>query len=370
MKYLLLIISSLIILSDVKSQGEWDFDGQVSFISSYSPQVDLPGFFGVRYIPEFNYKIEIDSVSSFDFEASVNVNAIYNFGASDGIGDANFTPYRLWARYSGNQFEVRAGLQKIEFGSASILRPLQWFNQVDPRDPLQLTNGVYGVLGRYYFLNNANIWVWGLYGNEKTKGFEALPTNAKVPEYGGRIQYPMAKGEIGITYHHRTLKENALVPNLGPENRIGLDGKWDVGIGLWFEVSQTWNKDIGRLNNQTALNVGFDYTFGVGNGLVFIAEHLLFSYDEKLFDFSEPLNFTAATMSYPIGFFDNLSTVLYYNWDTNDLTFFLNYGHQFKHVNAYLMAYYNPEVQGGIQQNELLYSFAGPGLRLMFVYNH
>merc|ERR1712127_1137306 len=103
-----------------------------------------------------------------------------------------------------NQFELRVGLQKIDFGSASLLRPIQWFNQIDPRDPLQLTNGVYGVLGRYYFLNNANIWLWTLYGNEKTRGFDALETNKKVPEFGGRIQYPTKKGEIALSYHHRS----------------------------------------------------------------------------------------------------------------------------------------------------------------------
>ena len=68
-------------------------------------------------------------------------------------------------RYSSDQFELRLGLQKINFGSASMLRPLMWFDQMDPRDPLHLTDGVWGLLARYYFLNNANIWLWGLYGN-------------------------------------------------------------------------------------------------------------------------------------------------------------------------------------------------------------
>lgn len=33
------------------------------------------------------------------------------------------------------------------------------FDQVDPRDPLKLTDGVRGLLGRYCFLNNADIWL-------------------------------------------------------------------------------------------------------------------------------------------------------------------------------------------------------------------
>ena len=116
-------------------------------------------------------------------------------------------------KFSGDQFEVRAGLQKINFGSASMLRPLMWFDQIDPRDPLQLTDGVYVLLGRYYFLNNANIWVWALYGNDSRKGWEQIPSLKKVPEFGGRLQLPVSHGELGTTYHYRVADASS-VPNL------------------------------------------------------------------------------------------------------------------------------------------------------------
>ncbi|GAI27146.1 unnamed protein product, partial [marine sediment metagenome] len=58
-----------------------------------------------------------------------------------------------------------------------------WFDRIDPRDPLQLTDGVYGLLLRQYFLNNANIWVWGLYGNDDLRGWEYLPSEAKSVEF-------------------------------------------------------------------------------------------------------------------------------------------------------------------------------------------
>ena len=65
--------------------------------------------------------------------------------------DFRFKPYRLWLRYSTSHLEIRAGLQKINFGSSNILRPLMWFDKMDFRDPLMLTDGVYALLGRYYF---------------------------------------------------------------------------------------------------------------------------------------------------------------------------------------------------------------------------
>ncbi len=366
----------MLLFGSLFGQNKIIFDGQASGIISYSPKSDLEIFSGIRYIPKLSYAIKIDSFSEIDFEASINVNGIFSFHPfSESLSDSHLSPYRLWARYTGKQFELRAGLQKMEFGSASILRPLQWFNQIDPRDPLQLTNGVYGLLGRYYFLNNMNIWVWGLYGNEKTRGFDAFETNKSVPEFGGRIQHPVSKGELGLTYHHRNADASKYFIGTNfekiPENRIGIDGKWDVGIGLWFEASHVWKQDdLSFFTHQTALNIGFDYTFGLGNGLGFIAENMLLSADKKAFDFSGPYNFTAVTMAYPLTFFDNINAVMYYSWKTADFTFLVNYSHQFSHVDMYIMAYYNPENPQGIQQNDLVYSFSGPGLRMMFVYNH
>ena len=364
------------IFFQINAQSTLEFDGQLSFISSYSPRESLEGFLGARYIPELNYNHQVDSSFQIDLEISLNMSAVINFhNFQEGMSDVNISPYRLWARYSADQFELRAGLQKIEFGSASILRPLQWFNQIDPRDPLQLTNGVYGLLGRYYFLNNANVWVWGLYGNERTRGFDFIPTNKWTPEFGGRIQYPVPKGEVGLTYHHRTADSRSLafVPSFEkiPENRVGIDGKWDLGVGLWFEATHVFKeKELGTFKNQSSFNIGLDYTFGLGNGLSFIAEHMMLGSDEKAFEIQDPIHFTAMTMAYPIGFFDNLSAVVFYSWNTKDLTFFLNYQHSFSKFDAYLMAYYNPETSQGVQQNDLVYSFSGPGIRLMFVYNH
>jgi len=121
-----------------------------------------------------------------------------------------------------------------------------WFDRIDPRDPLQLTDGVYGILMRDYFLNNANIWIWGLYGNKNTKGWEFLSTKARSVEFGGRFQHPVGNGEMALTYHHRQIDPNQSLPGLDmanvssvPENRFTLDGKWDIGIGFWFEGTLT-----------------------------------------------------------------------------------------------------------------------------------
>ena len=46
-------------------------------------------------------------------------------------GTSRLKPYRIWARYKTARFEARVGLQRINFGSATLLRPLMWFDSVD-----------------------------------------------------------------------------------------------------------------------------------------------------------------------------------------------------------------------------------------------
>ena len=152
---------------------------------------------GLRYIPDLLLQEKLGGTLDANMELSLNAFATALYGVSAAPAyDAQAKPYRGWVRLSTDKFELRLGLQKINFGSAMFLRPLMWFDRVDPRDPLQLTDGVYAALARYYFLNNANIWAWGLYGNNDTKGWETVQTAKRTPEYGGRIQSPLGSGEI------------------------------------------------------------------------------------------------------------------------------------------------------------------------------
>lgn len=375
-RFISLFIVLVFLSGELVAQNKLVFDGQLSGFGNYSPDADLDVMLGGRYIPELNYNLPLNSGKALDFEASVNIFGSVAFNPFyESRTDGDIQAYRIWARYTGKQYEIRLGLQKIDFGSASILRPLQWFNQIDPRDPLKQTNGVYAALGRYYFMNNANIWLWMLYGNEKARGYDAVQTNKDIPEFGGRFQYPVPKGELAASYHHRTADASLLFGegefNKIPEDRFSLDGKWDVTVGLWFEAVHIHKaKNVGMLTNQSLLNLGMDYTFGIGSGLNVVGEHLLMTNDHKAFGFENTAHITASTVSYPITLFSNISAVAYYSWVTEDFSFFLNYERQFRKTTAYLMLYYNPDTPQGIQENELVNTFPGPGVRVMWVFNH
>lgn len=359
-----------------KSQDSLLISGQLSGYFNYAPENNLNMMFGGRYLPEANYAVKLKNKKQFDFEAAANIYGNVLFHPFDSsASDGGIKPYRVWLRYSGNKFEFRTGLQKINFGSAILLRPLQWFDDIDPRDPLQFSNGVYGVLGRYYFSNNANFWIWGLYGNENPRGFEVMKNSRNIPEFGGRLQLPVPKGEIALSFHHRTADSTGLGDLTSfdkiPENKFGLDGKWDVGIGLWFEAS--WvrkTREVGMLTNQFMVTLGADYTFGIGNGLNVSLEHLFMGMDERSFEFANKFHISAFMVTYPVGSFDRISGYVFCIWDTDDLSVMLNYEHSFSHFTGYIMAYYTPEIQRNVFTNRYMQSFTGPGIRLMAVFNH
>lgn len=336
-------------------------------------------FFGLQYIPEFSIEKALSEKYTLDFELSLNAYGTAHVRyLNDAPTESNLDLYRMWGRFSSSRFEARIGLQKINFGSASLLRPLMWFDSIDPRDPLQLTNGVYGLLMRYYFLNNANIWIWGLYGSDDLKGWEFMPSKSKSVEFGGRFQHPIGNGELALSYHHRDIDPNTspFLPDTPgsfsiPENRYALDGKWDLGIGLWFEVTLTHqNNDWLPVPWQRAINIGMDYTFGLGNGLNVIGEYFIYESSEEAFGAGEGITFSAASLNYPLGLLDNLSCILYYDWDNKDLYSFINWRRTYDQWIINVIGFWNPD-QFQIYQNQPGNSlFAGKGFQIMVIFNY
>lgn len=359
----------------LNAQSNYEYDGQILGQTNIGFGKESTKFLGTRYLPEFSFNKKIDSLSSFAIETSVNLSLSKTYipGHSSDT-NSNLSPYRIWLRYLKKNWELRLGLQKIDFGSAQLLRPIQWFNQIDPRDPLGLTNGVYGLLIRHYFKNNSNLWLWGLYGNEKQRGLDALTTLNDSPEFGGRFQTFIPKGEAALSYHYRKAGANNIpfFENYSsPEHRIGFDSKIDIGFGMWSELTYVHRtKNIGILTNQLLLNFGVDYTFRIGNGLTVSKEYLFSDSTDSVTNESLRRGFSALSFNYPLGLSSSLSGLIYQQWNNNTQTLMLNYQQQFNNLSGYIILYYNPKAVEGIQQNDIFQSFSGPGIQLLIVFNH
>ena len=374
----MMLIAVLIMAGSHGFAQELNFEGMLAGWMTGSQSQKFNAQTGLRYIPGLSGEYKVGDSYTLDAELSGYVSGTATFWSDDSISlDERLKPYRMWARFSGDQFEIRAGLQKINFGSSNMLRPLMWFDQIDPRDPLQLTDGVYGLLGRYYFLNNANIWVWGLVGNKNLKGWESVPSDKKKIEYGSRMQHPVFdRGELAVSYHHRhadfsqyQLTDTRTGEYAVNENRIGVDGKFDLGVGLWFEGTLS-HQNLDSNNIQQSLNLGLDYTFSLGNGLNMMSELVMFDVSDQAFIPGRSITFSALSLNYPLNLFVNLSAIIFYDWANNDIYNFANCSLQFDKWSFYVMGFWNPEIFGIYQNLEGTNLFAGKGMQLMFVYNH
>jgi hypothetical protein len=360
----------------------WRVQGQASTWLKSNPDESLVSQAGFRYIPELSIQNGLGDDVTADMELSLNAFATANYAKNRSASyEARIKPYRGWLRLASSTFEARVGLQKINFGSATLFRPLMWFDRIDPRDPLQLTDGVYALLLRYYLLNNANVWLWGLYGNNETKGWEIAPTKDKSIEYGGRAQTPLLTGEIAVSYHHRKTDirgpanlSNTIQQDFTPEDRLGLDGKWDAGIGVWFEAVLLHQRaDLPGMKYQRLWTLGADYTFPDligGNGLNVLTEYFRSEKPEEPFASANGLGLSALSLSYPLGVVDRLSAILYRDWTNREWYRLVTWQRTYDNWIIYLLGFWNPENIQLYQNQTSGNSFAGTGVQLMIVFNH
>ncbi len=364
----------------------WSVHGQASaWITSHPEEAPLSQA-GLRYLPELSAAETIGSGLTADLDLSLDSYATGSFEKNQpALYEGTAKLYRAWMRLASDKLEIRAGLQKLNFGSASLFRPLMWFDKVDPRDPLQLTDGVYGLLVRYYFLDNANIWLWGLYGNDETKGWEIVPTTKKSVEYGGRVQTPLSTGELGVTYHHRYADFTSLIwiSNISvdmhvPEDRFAFDGKWDLGIGVWFEAALIHDHtDLPGLKYQRQWTLGADYTFDIGNGLTALTEYFRSENPDMPFTSASGLGFSALSLNYPLDLVDRISGIFYRDWSSREWYRLISWQRTYDNWMIYLLGFWNPENIRLYETQALNTSgqtgsnpFAGTGIRLMIVFNH
>jgi hypothetical protein len=349
---------------------EADYMGQLSgWINGMRIQGEWEKSAGLQYFPQADFVHRLNEASTLDAELSLY--CLASIGTGPYEEDLDVDLYRANIRYNTNQIETRAGLQKINFGQATLLRPLRWFDRVDPTDPLQSTEGVYALRFRYDALNSANFWIWTLYGNDDIKGYERLPTEPDTIETGGRFQYPIFHGDLAVTAHTRKVDGSDYgIPDFR-ENRMGLDGRWDVFVGLWFETSLVHQNTDYLSNNWTKRStVGLDYTFDMGNGLYVLAEHMIVALSEKALEWNENYNISAFSMRYPIGLLDSVRTIGYYDWDRDYYYQYLDWTRTYDNVMINVSLFYYPDGwagNGGFNQNS---RYMGSGGQLLITFNH
>ncbi|MBN2414090.1 hypothetical protein JXQ31_20615 [candidate division KSB1 bacterium] len=357
-----------------------DWRGQISGWAAVRETDAANPQLGIRYIPGVN--INFHKTGNILIDSEVSANFFSYRDIQNNAHESEEKLYRCWLRFSSSRFEARIGLQKINFGSALLMRPLMWFDTIDPRDPQQITEGAYGLLLRYYFLNNANIWLWGLYGNNNLKGSEILYTREKTAEFGGRIQHPLGHGEIAATWHHRNIDLNKSIDILldsppvnidfAPvsENRFAVDGKWDYEIGFWVESAVIHQRtDFFDYRYRNQFNIGMDYTFSVGNGLHALFEYYYLTFSKKI-EFKNGYDIAAFMVDYPLNILDQLMGLIYFDIRHEDFYNFYSWQRRYDNWSLNAIVFLNPDKsQLAIMQNRDTSSYgSGKGFQFMIIY--
>lgn len=356
---------SLLVISPESPGQAFQFNGQAaSWGGETKLNKEWNGNYGIRYIPQINYTVPLDEDDFLNTE--IMLDAFYYKNFSD--DEFNIKPYRAIIRYSTAQSETQIGLQKITFGPARLLRPLMWFDRIDPRDPLRITEGVYAIRYKYSSLDNSQLWLWCLFGNKENKGYEYLPTEKRAPEVGGRFQTQLLGGEIGTTFHTRRVDASLYYYW---ENRYAVDGRWDVGVGLWFE--SVWQQNISKLTPfklSRMTTIGTDYTISWGNGIYLLAEHMQTTFSNSFWNTIQSRQISAAMISYSTGILDNFSLQEYYDWDNKNLYQYFQFQRTYDSFIINLALFHYPDNGGSLFLNGQTSILSGYGMQIMLVFNY
>ncbi len=282
-----------------------EFNGQLSAVASQALSANGgQGIRTLRYLPRLKIERDAGAFGRLGFDASVDL----HLTAPDENLQAHGRTYRLSLRYDTPRTQLRLGLQKINFGPARMLRVLQWFDELDPRDPLALSPGVWGLLGRVYLDNGINIRAWSLTDVEDPLR-EQLGKSGEGPlDGGGRVEIPIPRGTAGITLHRMDLGAVSGVQ----EDRMGLDLRLDALVGLWSETMLSRVQAPGMELERRALMLGSDYTLAVGNGIYVALEGMVNQGSSGGQKPETQLQSCAATATYTLGLEDGLSAFLYW----------------------------------------------------------
>ncbi len=316
------------------------------------------------YIPTLSVMKQFANGTLLDFEWAHKSGTSAD-GNPDGDIEIFEDLHRLWMRYSSEHLEVRLGLQKIAFGPAQILRPLAWFDNIDPEDPTNQTDGVNALRLRFFPSGNLALWTWIVISDQWDYYSPGIRLEATLP-----------LGELGLTWYDQwqagfhSLGQMPVALLWGHDRRLALDLRYDGLIGLWTEsflvlpVESPHNPD-----RQAFYMLGGDYTFGIGNGLYIMMEQLWLP--ATVDNPGAGRQMAALLASWSMGMFNQLMVIVYQDWDSSRTYSYFRWARVYDHISLNIMVSLNPR-RSAYENGPLPTTLAGFGssLNFMIVYNH
>ena len=338
MKYILLLF--LIYFPLFATSMTWDLTHKITNKNRYTNTESNNDFiFKLNYQPDLSLDLWSQESKKVDLQLVLNQTNSLSYLDNTWEGDIDLELYRSLVRYSTLNYEFRLGLQQLNFGQALILRPLQWFDNIDPLEENRDSDGVYAFLAKRYFLDNSNMWGWIILDDGEFSEDRSMHNFVKQLEYGGRWQYPIENTEFALSLHQKKLTNS----EYSQETRLGFDIRKDYVLGFWAETSLSLYHGHQAISSSNLLTIGADYTFSVGNGLYLLLENLIISDlapDEYL---PNKAKSTAFQISYPLNLFDSVQGIATYDWQLEQDNLFLSYSRSYDYLSVYLNLYRSGE---------------------------
>jgi hypothetical protein len=156
------------------------------------------------------------------------------------------------------------------------------------------------------------------------------------------------------------------------EIRYAVDGRWDIGIGLWLESVLQQNisaSPMQRYNSMTT--IGGDYTIPAGNGVYVLAEHMRSTSSNSIWNAGNNRQLSALMMTYPLGVLDNLAIQEYYDWTGNNFYQFIQWQRTYDNIIISGALFHYPDNGGALFfGNKSLSAASGYGIQVMLIFNH
>ena len=361
------VIFLLFLIFQLSFAQHIEFHGQTLGWSLLNVRSTQNSEIGLRFFPKFSLSQNLNKHLSL--QSNLTLDSRFNQSIADPVDfeqNTHLQIYRFWLRLQSQQMEFRIGRQKINFGQARFLRSLMLFDKIDPRDPLQLTPGVDAFLFRYFWLNNANLWLWSVYDEGQTLGLDRFQGQKHQWQFGARFQYPLRFAEMAITYHQKKIVYQSR--NKSIERHFALDGFWDVGPGLWFEyVLSKASVPDSLLPFAHYFTLGSDYTFKLGNGLHLSVEILSLFFNQHLLTKKQRLTLIGFEMDYPVGLLDQILSLSFYSHQQQTFVHYLNWQRTYDNWLIYLSLFFSNKSLQFFGNNNI--PLIDRGLRFMLVFN-
>jgi hypothetical protein len=228
---------------------------------------------------------------------------------------------------------------------------------------------------------SGNLFLTNIHHLYEWRDQEWTPQNAVDALLGKKPVKDLAAGQRSMLERIKSLKD-LVVLNDEAHHVHDEDLKWSQsllaihralpkGVGLWLEgVLSRQDFEFFPLRYQKTFTLGLDYTFGLGNGLHIMGEHLTFQTAQKIFGPGEMTKFSAISVDYPLMLTDRIKSTVLRNWETGDWYRFITWQRMTDRWSFYLIAFWNPDRYQIYASQTGKSLFAGKGLEIMVVFNH